>query len=99
MCFTGIASQLGGLGFEQIALRTLSVHDRGFSPDGGYTVARRDVFEDCGEGIGGRKWRLQKFGLYRNQGRNGSIQFMDIYGVYSYIPQIFCAKRSWDFSN
>jgi len=38
MCFTGIASQLGGLGFEQIALRTLSVHDRGFSPDGGYTV-------------------------------------------------------------
>ena len=50
MCFTGIASQLGGLGFEQIALRTLSVHDRGFSPDGGYTVARRDVFEDCGEG-------------------------------------------------
>ena len=40
MCFTGIASQLGGLGFEQIALRTLSVHDRGFSPDGGYTVTR-----------------------------------------------------------
>ena len=38
MCFTGIASQLSGLGFEQIALRTLSVHDRGFSPDGGYTV-------------------------------------------------------------
>jgi hypothetical protein len=40
MCFTGIASQLGGLGFEQIALRTLSVHDRGFSPDGGYTAPR-----------------------------------------------------------
>ena len=40
MCFTGIASQLGGLGFEQIALRTLSVHDRGFSPDGGYMAPR-----------------------------------------------------------
>eukprot|EP00913_Durusdinium_trenchii_P011508 g10805.t1 len=38
MCFTGIASQLGGLGFEQIALRSLGVHDRGFSPDGGLTV-------------------------------------------------------------
>ena len=38
MCFTGIASQLGGLGFEQIALRSLTVHDRGFSPDGNYTV-------------------------------------------------------------
>ena len=38
LCFTGIASQLGGLGFEQIALRSLSVHDRGFSPDGGLTV-------------------------------------------------------------
>jgi len=34
MCFTGIASPLGGLGFHQIALRTLEVHDRGFSVDG-----------------------------------------------------------------
>ena len=84
MCFTGIASQLGGLGFEQIALRTLSVHDRGFSPDGGYTVARRDVFEDCGEGIGGRKWRLQNFGLYRTQRRNGSI-----YTIYGYLWCVF----------
>lgn len=47
MCFTGIASQLGGLGFEQIALRSLGVHDRGFSPDGGLTVPwqNRHLFE------------------------------------------------------
>jgi len=30
MCFDGISSQLGGMGFEQMALRCLLVHDRGF---------------------------------------------------------------------
>lgn len=80
MCFTGIASQLGGLGFEQIALRTLSVHDRGFSPDGGYTVARRDVFEDCGEG----ELRVVQ--------ESTEEWIYTLYGVYSYIPQLFFAK-------
>mmetsp|Transcript_49861 Transcript_49861/g.116524 ORF Transcript_49861/g.116524 Transcript_49861/m.116524 type:complete len:2132 (-) Transcript_49861:321-6716(-) len=34
MCFNGIASKLGGLGFEQLALKTLSVHDRGYPAAG-----------------------------------------------------------------
>eukprot|EP00931_Biecheleriopsis_adriatica_P035288 TRINITY_DN2030_c0_g1_i3.p1 TRINITY_DN2030_c0_g1~~TRINITY_DN2030_c0_g1_i3.p1 ORF type:complete len:2151 (-),score=484.82 TRINITY_DN2030_c0_g1_i3:46-6498(-) len=38
MCFNGIASQLSGAGFDQLALRALTVHDRGFSTDGGHLV-------------------------------------------------------------
>jgi glutamate synthase (NADPH/NADH) len=30
MCFQGISSQLGGLGFEQLAERTLELHERGY---------------------------------------------------------------------
>ena len=36
MCFGGISIQLGGVGFEQMALRFLRVRDRGF-PSGGST--------------------------------------------------------------
>jgi len=35
VCFTGVISQLGGLGFDQIGERTLQVHERGFPSDGG----------------------------------------------------------------
>mmetsp|Transcript_62362 Transcript_62362/g.174232 ORF Transcript_62362/g.174232 Transcript_62362/m.174232 type:complete len:2159 (-) Transcript_62362:60-6536(-) len=35
MCFRGIASQLGGHGFEQLGLRILAVHERGYASSGG----------------------------------------------------------------
>jgi len=34
MCFDGISSQLGGLSFEQLAARTLTLHKRGFPAAG-----------------------------------------------------------------
>mmetsp|Transcript_14150 Transcript_14150/g.33363 ORF Transcript_14150/g.33363 Transcript_14150/m.33363 type:complete len:2131 (+) Transcript_14150:101-6493(+) len=40
MCFQGIASKLGGLGFEQLALKALSVHDRGFPAVGSASVEK-----------------------------------------------------------